>query len=287
MRVRSLALGTAALFAAGFAAPAHGTPFSFTTGDPDGRIATASRPGPAGPDVNQETGTADDFVTTAPSTTINAATFTGLLPSRLGLASVSQVRVEIYRLFPNDSTSPPSGDVPTRANSPADTAFLARDSADANLTFGALIVSPSFTASNSVDFGIHPSPNQTTGGDGSATGQEVQFSVAFATPIVLPADHYFFVPQVLLSDPDDHFLWLSAPGDTVFAPDLQSWIRNDALAPDWLRVGTDIVGGTTFNAAFSLAGVASGSDDVDEPFDLSLLAGGLLGVGLLRRRSAA
>jgi hypothetical protein len=43
--------------------------------------------------------------------------------------------------------------------------------------------------------------------------------------------------------------------------DLQSWTRDDIspnnLAPDWLRIGTDIVGGTTpptFNAAFSLAG---------------------------------
>jgi hypothetical protein len=39
--------------------------------------------------------------------------------------------------------------------------------------------------------------------------------------------------------------------------DLQSWIRNADLDPDWLRVGTDVVGGTTpptFNATFSLSG---------------------------------
>ena len=36
--------------------------------------------------------------------------------------------------------------------------------------------------------------------------------------------------------------------------DLQSWIRNDALAPDWLRIGTDITGQGPFNAAFSLSG---------------------------------
>jgi hypothetical protein len=45
-----------------------------------------------------------------------------------------------------------------------------------------------------------------------------------------------------------------APG-TPFSPDLQEWIRNAELDPDWLRVGTDIVGGVTFNATFSLAGI--------------------------------
>ena len=95
------------------------------------------------------------------------------------------------------------------------------------------------------------------------TGQEVQFSVVFKTPILLPADHYFFVPQVLLANPNQHFLWLSAPrpitgGTGPFNPDLQAWIRNADLDPDWLRVGTDIVDGPTpptFNATFSLTGV--------------------------------
>jgi len=46
---------------------------------------------------------------------------------------------------------------------------------------------------------------------------------------------------------------------TPFSNDLQSWIRDANLAPDWLRVGTDIVGGPTppkFNAAFSLSGTS-------------------------------
>jgi hypothetical protein len=91
--------------------------------------------------------------------------------------------------------------------------------------------------------------------------------VTFNTPFVLPADHYFFVPQVQLDSGD--FLWLSAPRPIVsprtpFPPgftDLQSWTRDAALEPDWLRVGTDIVGplatggpAPTFNAAFSLSG---------------------------------
>jgi len=47
-----------------------------------------------------------------------------------------------------------------------------------------------------------------------------------------------------------------SPG-TVFAGDLQAWIRNSNLAPDWLRIGTDIIDGPTpptFNMTFSLVG---------------------------------
>ena len=58
------------------------------------------------------------------------------------------------------------------------------------------------------------------------------------------------------------FLYLSAPKPIVppgtpFTGDLQAWIRNSDLAPDWLRIGTDIIGGTpapTFNMTFSLTG---------------------------------
>lgn len=76
--------------------------------------------------------------------------------------------------------------------------------------------------------------------------------------------------------------------DTVFAPNLQSWIRNGDLDPDWLRVGTDIVGGAPppgFNAAFPFAGVTS--EAVPEPPTLLLFAGALLGFALLRRPSPA
>ena len=59
------------------------------------------------------------------------------------------------------------------------------------------------------------------------------------------------------------FLYLSAPrpilapGTPFPAGDLQAWIRNSSLAPDWLRIGTDIIGSTpapTFNITFSLNG---------------------------------
>ena len=58
--------------------------------------------------------------------------------------------------------------------------------------------------------------------------------------------------------------------------DLQAWTRDDMLDPDWLRVGMDIVGGTTpptFNLAFSLDGTV-----VPEP-SVSLIV--LVGLALI------
>jgi hypothetical protein len=122
-------------------------------------------------------------------------------------------------------------------------------------------------------------------GEGAVTGEEVLFTVNFNPGIFLAPDHYFFRPEVLL--PTGNFLWLSAarpilaPG-TPFTGDLQTWIRNDNLAPDWLRVGGDVVGGTTFNAAFSLSGA-----DAPEPGTATLLGlGTILAVLAGRRRRA-
>ncbi|WPC67623.1 PEP-CTERM sorting domain-containing protein [Rhodoferax ferrireducens] len=252
------------------------TPFIFNTGNVDGRIATASRPAGAG---KSEIESADDFVITS-STTINSATFTGLLTSTGGLTpTVGDVRVEIYHVFPKDSAIPPSGNVPTRVNSPSDVTFRDFDAVLGGLTFSTSVLSNSFTALNSVMTGINPAPNQTNGGEGPVNGQEVTFNVTFTTPFDLPADHYYFVPQVQVTDGE--FLWLSAARPigatgTPFSPDLQTWIRNENLAPDWLRVGTDIVGGDpapTFNAAFSLNGRT-----IPEPGTLVLLLLGLAGI---------
>jgi hypothetical protein len=233
------------------AAQACAGAFNFSTGTPDGRIGTASRP--EGPGVEIET--ADDFILGQP-TTINGATFYGLLPTGAPLSSINFVEVELYRVFPKDSTVPPSGMVPTRVNSPSDNAFESRDSGSGNLTFTAMILTNTFAVANTVVNGINKFPNQTTGGEGPATGEEVFFNITFTTPFVLPPDHYFFKPTVGLSS--GNFLLLSTTGPPLFTGDLQSWIRNTNLDPDWLRIGTDIVGGVNapkFNAAFSLSGV--------------------------------
>ena len=134
--------------------------------------------------------------------------------------------------------------------------------------------------------GIHPIPGQTTGGDAAITGEEVTFSVSFTIRFALPANHYFFVPQVQVTTAEGEFLWLSAPkpitgGTGPFAPDLQSWTRDEALDPDWLRVGTDIVGAGAFNASFSLSGSA-----VPEPSTWANMLIGFAGLGLAGWRRA-
>ena len=283
---RSAVALTACLAASGlWATLCSATPFFFSTGDPDGKIATASRPESAG---KFEIESGDDFAL-GDTTAIQSATFTGLVTGALPIASIGEVRVEIYRVFPADSnvgrtSGPPTFStpkVPTRVNSPSDVELADRDTASGDLTFQTIDLG-SFSALNSLrPGGIHPTPGQTTGGDGPVTGEEVQFDVTFATPLLLAPGHYFFVPQVEVTDPSGDFFWLSAPRPIVppgtpFPPgftDLQSWTRDEFLAPDWLRVGTDIVGGATpptFNAVFSLTGI------VPEPSSLTLVGLGLV-----------
>jgi hypothetical protein len=247
--------------------------FNFTTGSPDGKIATLSRVSSTG---KIQTETADDFIL-GQTTALDHATFIGLIPVGSSLSSISQVEVEFYHVFPKDS-GPFDGRVTTRNNSPADVEIgsATRDSLAGTLSYNVTLLNPNFTAANSVVNGINPFPNQFTGGEGPVTGQEVMISLVFNTPVTLDADHYFFRPEALVDSGD--FLWLSA-SRPQFTGDLQSWMRNDDLAPDWSRIGTDITGQGPFNAAFSLSG-----NTVPEPSTLGLIGGGLSTLAFWRRK---
>jgi hypothetical protein len=278
------------------AIPATASPVFFNSGAPDGLLAAASRPSSGAP---FEIETADDFAVTN-HTLINSATFTGLITGGATVSDVGNVTVEIYRIFPLDSnvartSGPPTfstPQVPTRVNSPSDVALDSRSS-PSGLTFSTTTLAATFTAGNSVQpGGIHALPGSKTLGNGSVTGQEVEFDVTFATPFDLSTGHYFFVPQVEVSG--GNFEWLSVPRPIVSPgtafpagfTDLQGWTRDEnTIDPDWLRVGTDIVGAPpTFNFAFSVTGNA-----LPEPATWALLLAGFLGVGAIartRRRSA-
>jgi hypothetical protein len=256
MRLRVSLIAAMLLAGVWVATPARAAMFFFSTGNPDGKMGALSRR----PSTGQiETETADDFILTE-TTVIRGATIVALIPAGASLADIENVEVELYHVFPRDS-GPPSGKVPSRINSPADVEIGAatRDASLGTLDFTPSLLNSTFKVDNTVVNGIVPK----TGGEGARTGEEVQIAITFNGPIVLPADHYFFRPEALLMDGD--FLYLSAPKPimapgTPFPPlttDLQAWIRNSTLAPDWLKIGTDIVAGTPapqFNMTFSLTG---------------------------------
>lgn len=224
--------------------------FSFTPGNPDGKVGALSRRTSPG---KVETETADDFVLQQ-TTIINKATIKGLLPSGTELSKIKDVEVEIYHVFPLDS-APFSGKVPSRTNSPSDVEIgtATRDASAGTLKFSPRVESASFSVDHTVVDNI-----KVNGGDPGTNGEEVEITVTFTSPIILPAGNYFFRPEVLVTDAD--FLYLSTPRPIVppgnaFLGDRQAWIRNSNLAPDWLRIGADIiVDGDTFNMAFSLNG---------------------------------
>src|SRR5260370_26045242 len=143
--------------------------FSFSTGTPDGRIAVGARP--AGPSVLQIE-TADDFILSAKSTIINSASFYGLMPDSVPLSSIYDVGIAIYHMFPADSINPPSGNVPTRTNSPSDTEFTSRDSGSSTLTFQTQ-TQGAFSAGNSLVNRIHPIPHSTPHGQRPPPGTKL------------------------------------------------------------------------------------------------------------------
>jgi hypothetical protein len=240
---------------------------------PDGKVGSTS-----GSSNGLETETADDFSLSTLSQ-IKSGSFTGLIPQG---ASITSVGIEIYRVFPLDSTNPPNPVVvPTRNNSPSDVAFREQP-----VSFTTSLLSNNVGTANSVVNNISPG---STGGEGGKNGQEVRVDFT-ASGLTLPADHYFFVPQVELSN--GTFLWLSAPkpaggefGSTAISPDLQAWVRNQNLDPNWLRIGTDIIGADPgaqqYNMAFRLVGETV---VVPEPTPIAMLIAGLLGVAAWSQR---
>ena len=259
---------TALLLAAGACATtsALADSFFFTTGSADGSLGALSRSESSG---KIETETADDFILNQ-TTVISGATITGLV-LHADVANIANVEVEMYHRFHEDPLDkfPPSGNVPSRTNSPSDNEIdtATRDANDGTLSFSYSLLNANFSVSNSVINGINPfnvngkTDANRTGGEGTTSGKEVQITIAFNKPIVLPPGHYFFRPEVQVNGGD--FLFLSAPrplvSPTPLAQDLQAWIRSSRLTPDWLRIGTDIVDaagatGPTFNMTFSLGG---------------------------------
>ena len=248
------------VFAVCFGAAAQDNHFSFSTGSPDGKLGALSRPAGS---QGLETETADDFALTK-ATVVSGATIHGLIPKDTAVSSITRVEVEIYHIFSLDSdtgrtSGPPTfstPNVPTRVNSPSDHEIDTgtRDSNGSTLNFIAAEIS-AFQVQNTVVNGV----SKLTHGDGPASGEQVEIDIVFNPPLFLAAGHYFFRPEVQVDD--GNFLYLSAPrpitSGTPFpagVTDLQAWIRNANLAPDWLRIGTDIIGAGTFNMTFSLTG---------------------------------
>jgi hypothetical protein len=247
---RGRLIGSVLALTAGLATPLLATPFFFTTGNPNGKLASLSRRSAPG---KIETETADDFFL-QDTTVIRSATITGLLPVGTPLDNIRDVEVEVYHVFPLDS-APFSQHVPSRTNSPSDVeiATATRARSAGTIATSATVVSTNFAVDSTVVNGVSAG----AGSEGPFSGEEVEITITFTSPIILPAGSYFFRPEVLLTNGD--FLYLSGqrPPITPISPDRQAWIRNSNLAPDWLRIGTDIIGGTmppTFNMSFSLTG---------------------------------
>ena len=182
--------------------------FAFSTGDPDGLVGTISEPANAH-DGQREFESADDFVLGS-RTEIQQLSFTGLLTGGATPQEVSNVVVEIYRVFPKDSNLHRTPRVPTRINSPSDVEFASRASASSGLSFQTQVLGASFSTLASVSSAGAIGVN--SGGNGRATGDEVKFTISFGShPLDLPPDHYFLVPQVGLSTKAVSYTHLTLP----------------------------------------------------------------------------
>ncbi len=87
--------------------------FFFTTGEPDGLIASVSHP--EGRHATEHE-SADDFILKK-RTVLNHASFFGVLYHG-GPGEIREVVVELYHVFPKDSNTTRTPQVPTRVGSP-------------------------------------------------------------------------------------------------------------------------------------------------------------------------
>src|SRR5262249_27123210 len=130
--------------------------FTFATDAPDGRIGTITEPANAH-NSQVEYESADDFILPT-ETKLTHAAFTGLRTGGATPGDMSNVVIEIYRVFPNDpdvgrTSGPPvfsTENVPTRVNSPSDVAFDSKNSASDELKFHASVIDSNFTTEFSV-----------------------------------------------------------------------------------------------------------------------------------------
>ena len=114
--VRHITFVTVVVSWISFAHPAMATPFFFSTGTPDGLIATLSRTASPG---KLETETADDFVTTAGQTVITNAT---------SLFTAGETADTEQLLCDTHSACRDAGDLPASDSSPVPRAVRADES---------------------------------------------------------------------------------------------------------------------------------------------------------------
>jgi hypothetical protein len=216
----------------------------FDTGAPDGSVAAQS--GARLGFTYTGFSTADDFILLNDSF-VSGGTFTGLITPPIAFTDIVNVTIGIYSVSPTDAfgnpNPSPGGLLATRASASGQITYT-RESSDVD------------TATRTVPTATRPIP---------FFGGGLTIDFAFPDPILLPAGHYFFSPQVVVTNvvpgpPEPgSFYWLSAPwpvGDP--ATDYSASFRGngDIGPPFWIPLSYALQDGP-YNTSFSLRGEAT------------------------------